>query len=509
MVDAAPTRSSVSWPLTIAGAIRQRRRRRRLRRFPPWTGRRRQQARLCRRLLIVSSLQTPPPTVTNSCIPVNHFRSRAAIQTLVQRRVHERNNWTVTYHDDEIAPPSQNPVAASTPTPTTTTPPLLRRKHAEFPVLAMDWNRLRQRQHWQGPSSSSFEHDTETANDENTNNDRSIQITWLGHSSLLVQMNGCTLLTDPMFANRCSPLQWIGPHRYQPPPCTVEELCHNLASAGTAASATGTGTSTNHTNTNSNDSSSNSIDLVLISHNHYDHLDFTTVQEIVRCAPNVQFVVPLGMAEWFRAHVSASLNLYELDWHERMEFTRSTASSVLVKSGTAEEPDTQQKAPPTLSVTSLPMRHWTMRTTNRDETLWCGYSVSSQSILQNSNASSSSNNNNAPKDMGNKFLFAGDTAWFDDLVDLGHKYGPWDLAAIPIGAYEPRRFMRQHHINVTEAIRMKDAIQAKYAVPIHWGTFPLTSEPILEPCEKLLDLMSLRDDADSFTPWLIGETKQF
>jgi N-acyl-phosphatidylethanolamine-hydrolysing phospholipase D len=108
-----------------------------------------------------------------------------------------------------------------------------------------------------------------------------------------------------------------------------------------------------------------------------------------------------------------------------------------------------------------------------------------------------------------KFLFPGDTAWFDGLHELATQYGPWDVAAIPIGAYEPRSFMKDNHINVEEAVSMKDAVQAKSAVPIHWESFSLTSEPVLEPRENLVEIIAGRPDAKTFVPWLIGETKQF
>ena len=135
------------------------------------------------------------------------------------------------------------------------------------------------------------------------------------------------------------------------------------------------------------------------------------------------------------------------------------------------------------------MRHWSNRNGDRDKTLWCGYSVKG------------SNNN--------KFLFPGDTAWFDQLEQIGKQYGPFDLAALPIGAYEPRDFMKHNHIDPEHAVRMKDAIRAKAAVPIHWGTFPLTTEPVLEPRELLVHLMRDRKDPQSFAPWNIGETKGF
>lgn len=135
--------------------------------------------------------------------------------------------------------------------------------------------------------------------------------------------------------------------------------------------------------------------------------------------------------------------------------------------------------------------------------MWCGYS-----LVTSTTPTTSNDDNNQTKQQ--KILFPGDTAWFDGLEEfVGRDYGPFDVAAIPIGAYEPRNFMKRNHINVDEAVRMKDAIGAASAVPIHWGTFPLTVEPFLEPRERLVELMKDRKDSDSFQPWLLGETKQF
>lgn len=211
------------------------------------------------------------------------------------------------------------------------------------------------------------------------------------------------------------------------------------------------------------------MDLVLISHNHYDHLDYQSVRDFATFS-SAAFVVPLGLREWFRKHVSNTITIYEQDWHESINFTNSSDHTK------------------SLRITSIPMRHWSNRVGDRDKTLWCGYSIESPE---------------------SRFLFPGDTAWFDDLTSIGKQYGPFDVAAIPIGAYEPRNFMKYNHVDVEEAIRMKDALQAKRAVPIHWGTFALTTEPVLEPREKLLEMMKDRADADSFTSWLIGETKSF
>lgn len=345
-------------------------------------------------------------------------RSKSEIAELVQRRVQERDAWLIN---------------GKTERPVTfrdaftfmkdSLPEMLRFKvdQAEldklFPVLAMDWNRI------------------ETVEDPSA-----IQITWLGHSSLLVQMAGCNIVTDPVFSERCSPSQWFGPKRYRKAPCSVADLCHHIP-----------------------------IHAVLISHNHYDHLDHQSVLDFQKHS-NAKFVVPLGLADWFRRHVNKTMALHEVDWHESV---------------------TLQDA--TIQITSLPMRHWSNRAGDRDKTLWCGYSIQ------------------AMHDGGTtkRVLFPGDTAWFDKLEDLGRRYGPFDVAALPVGAYEPREFMKHNHTDVMEAIQMKDAVRATHAVPIHFGTFPLTIEPAMEPREKLLEMMSGRKDSSSFVSWCIGETKAF
>jgi N-acyl-phosphatidylethanolamine-hydrolysing phospholipase D len=276
-----------------------------------------------------------------------------------------------------------------------------------------------------------------------------IQLTWLGHASVLMQVQGCNVVTDPVFSQRCAPTQWSGPKRVRQPPCGVRDLFTKLM-----------------------------VDVVLISHNHYDHLDYDTVREIHRHSPATAFVVPLGIREWFHKNVSSNTIVYELDWNEHVDYSYST-----------------DNGRQTLRIISVPMRHWGSRYgIDRDTTLWCGYSLATQSARQ----------------MPKRILFPGDTAWFDDMDKLvGEPYGPHDVAAIPIGAYEPRNFMKHNHVNVEEAVRMKDALHAKAAVPIHWGTFSLTVEPFLEPKEVLEELMKQRDDTGSFAPWLIGESRVF
>jgi len=338
-------------------------------------------------------------------------RSASEITKLVQNRVKERDLWKIHGRVEGTHPPPGIIFHSMDKN-------LFGMQHAsqeeldhDFPVQALDWNKLE--------------------GDED-----SIRVSWLGHASMLVQMKGFNFLTDPVFSQRCSPSQWIGPKRHRQPPCTLEDLCEIVR-----------------------------IDAVLISHNHYDHLDYFSCCDILRfCSGKPAFVVPLGLQHWFQSYTDAD-DIRELDWHETTTINNT-------------------------HITGAPARHWSNRVGDRDRSLWCGYAVESIETKK-------------------RFFYPGDTAWFDDLTEIGKKYGPFDVAAIPIGAYEPRNFMRYYHINPEEAVLMKDAIQAKCAVPFHYGTFPLTIEPITEPACKLEQLMKDREDSNSFQPWLIGETRVF
>lgn len=344
-------------------------------------------------------------TTSRSCEVVSSSSSRSSeeVARLVQRRVEERDAWIGPKQPDLSLVLKTMWQTGGSFSPTV---PSKEELDKVFPVQNLDWQQI-------------------------ANPDHSLQVTWLGHSSLLVQIDGQNLLTDPVFNDRAFPVQWAGPLRYRPTPCTLQELVEKVK-----------------------------IDAVCISHNHYDHLCYDSVKYIATTSKDVKFVVPLGLQDWMQKHVTTDHDIRELDWHE--------STSIMQHAD--------------LKITSVPMKHWSNRIGDRDKTLWCGYVMETKS---------------------NRFLFPGDTAWFDGLEDVGKQYGPFDLAAIPIGAYEPRDFMASNHINVEEAVQMKEAVRAKKAVPIHWGTFPLTTEPVMEPREKLLELMG---DDDSFRPWLTGET---
>lgn len=236
-------------------------------------------------------------------------------------------------------------------------------------------------------------------------------LTWVGHSTFLVQLGGLNILTDPHFTARASPLRWAGPARLVAPGLALHALPP--------------------------------LDLVLISHNHYDHLDEGSVRWLARHHPQALFVVPLGLRDWLQRRGVA--NAVELDWW-------------------------QARAAPGFTVTAVPAQHFSGRGTHdRNRTLWCGFVVEAA---------------------GRKLYFAGDTGYSKDFADIGARFAPIDLALIPIGAYQPRWFMRAMHVNPEEAVRIHQDIGARRSVAMHWGTFRLTEEPLDEPPQALAQALA-------------------
>lgn len=234
-----------------------------------------------------------------------------------------------------------------------------------------------------------------------------VRLTWVGHSTLLVQIGGLNLLTDPMFSERASPFSFIGPRRWQAPGVALADLPH--------------------------------IDAVVISHNHYDHLDFASVKALAnqKGGPPV-FMLPLGVDIWFRLHVPEAKDLRPLDWW----------GQTVVGSAT---------------LTLVPVQHWSSRTPfDRNVSLWGAWAVRSKQPAFN-------------------FLFGGDFGYSKDIEVIAERAGPFDLAAIPVGAYEPRWFMQSQHINPAEAVRAHQVLKTRSSVAIHWGTFSLTDEPLDRP----------------------------
>lgn len=257
-------------------------------------------------------------------------------------------------------------------------------------------------------------------------------VTWLGHASVLVQTNGLNIVTDPVFSERTSPVQFAGPKRMVPLSISAAELPV--------------------------------VDLVLISHNHYDHLDKASVKTLnERAQGKATFVVPLGLKQWFEEE--GITNVRELDWWDSFEHKGVT-------------------------IHFTPAQHWSKRTlTDTNRSLWGGFVV---------------------EDRGWKFFYTGDTGYSQDFKDIGKKFGEFDFAAIAIGAYAPRWFMKTQHCNPEEAVQIMQDINAKEALGVHWGTFVLTDEPLDEPPKLLrFALDAKKIPTAQFRAWAHGETKRF
>ncbi len=257
-------------------------------------------------------------------------------------------------------------------------------------------------------------------------------VTWIGHSTVLLQAGGVNVLTDPVFGERASPVPFAGPRRHSPPGLALEQLPP--------------------------------IDLVLISHNHYDHLDDYTVRRLRDQAGGPpRFLVPLGLRDWF---VRRGLHdVIELDWW----------ASHLVRG---------------LTIHFVPAQHWSSRTlTDRNQSLWGGFIVDAPAF---------------------RFYFAGDSGYSKDFHDIGQRFPGIDLAALPIGAYEPRWFMRAQHVDPWEAVQALRDLGASQAFAIHWGCFELTDEPLDQPPRDLATaLQEAEIDAEQFFVMRIGETRRY
>jgi L-ascorbate metabolism protein UlaG (beta-lactamase superfamily) len=252
----------------------------------------------------------------------------------------------------------------------------------------------------------------------------SVAITFINHASFLIRLPGVVVLTDPIFSERCSPVSWAGPKRARPPGIALADLPRP--------------------------------DVVLLSHNHYDHMDFPTLRTLqARHAP--RFVTTLG-----NARILAKLGIVatELDWWQ------------------------DARAGP-LRITATPARHFSARSPfDRNRTLWGGFmmSVGAGSVL-----------------------FGGDSGAGPHWGDIRTRLGTPDVALLPIGAYEPRWFMAAVHMNPAEAMEAHLALGARRSVGMHFGTFHLTDEPIDEPL-LALDAAGQAAGVDTFGTLGFGET---
>lgn len=206
------------------------------------------------------------------------------------------------------------------------------------------------------------------------------------------------------------------------------------------------------------------IDLVILSHDHYDSLDLDSIRRLMQRPQQRRpmFYVPLGIKEWMEAAGIDSTQIVELDWWQEAKFEN-------------------------LKIVALPGQHFCRRgLTDLNRRLWAAWAVIAEDF---------------------RFLFLGDTARSPHFEAIGERYGPFDLAALPIGAYEPNWLMRRFHVNPEESVEAHIATRSKLSVAMHWGTFKLTDEPLDEPPSKLDQALAAKKiSTASFRALLHGET---
>ncbi len=259
--------------------------------------------------------------------------------------------------------------------------------------------------------------------------------TWIGHATVLLQAGGLNILTDPMLSERASPVSWAGPKRKTPPALALTDLPR--------------------------------IDVVIVSHNHYDHLDLPTLKALnTQAGGPPLFLVPLGVGDWLRRHGISHFT--QLDWWQSLPVHG-------------------------VRLHCVPVQHWSARGLfDRFETLWSGWVIETEDERRL------------------KIFFTGDTGYSRDFADITQRFGAMDFAMIPIGAYEPRWFMRHQHVDPAEAVQIHLDLRARRSLGIHWGAFELTDEPLDDPPRALRQALQARGvDPQDFVTLRPGVTLQF
>jgi L-ascorbate metabolism protein UlaG (beta-lactamase superfamily) len=239
-----------------------------------------------------------------------------------------------------------------------------------------------------------------------------IAVSWFGHSTALLEIDGYRVLTDPVWSERCSPSDVIGPARMHPPPVLLEALP--------------------------------ALDAIVISHDHYDHLDIDTILALARSqwAP---FVVPLGVGAHLRDWGIPDERVIELDWNESTKIDE-------------------------LTLVCTPARHFSGRFLSRFNTLWASWAIIGPA---------------------HRAYFGGDTGYTKSFAEIGEEHGPFDVTLLPVGAYN--RVARDVHMNPEEAVQAHLDVRGGLLVPIHWCTFRLAPHPWAEPIERLLTAAEAAD----------------
>ncbi|TAG79882.1 MAG: MBL fold metallo-hydrolase [Burkholderiales bacterium] len=295
-------------------------------------------------------------------------------------------------------------------------------------------------------------------------------ITWLGHATVLLQVDGVNIITDPVFSARTAPVQFAGPKREVPFMVTPDELPE--------------------------------IDVVFVSHNHYDHLDEGSILDFKTRFPKATYLIPIGLKPWFTAR--GVTNVRELDWWDSIELAG-------------------------LKYTFTPAQHWSKRTLNdTNRSLWGGIVVEARRNnfppLQGEGQGGDSFRlpGNQPNTFPHpaaplkeeepmwRFIYTGDTGYSQDFKDIAARFPEgFDWAAIPIGAYEPRWFMRAQHVNPDESVQVFQDLRAKAALSVHWGTWMLTDEALDQPPKDLsIALKKYGVDPARFHVFKNGESRK-
>ncbi|HEY9486795.1 MAG TPA: MBL fold metallo-hydrolase [Chryseosolibacter sp.] len=259
-----------------------------------------------------------------------------------------------------------------------------------------------------------------------------VRITFVNHSTFLIQVDGVNILTDPVWSKRVSPFEWIGPKRMKRPGIRFGDLPR--------------------------------IHLVLLTHNHYDHLDIKTLRMIFG-AHHPRFVTPLGIMDYLNRNYINSAT--DIDWWQEIQFDDR------------------------IKIQSVPAQHFSGRgLSDRDATLWCGYVIKTRE--------------------GNIY-FAGDTGYNETTFkDIGSRCGPFKFSVLPIGAYKPGWFMSPIHVSPEESVRIHRDIGSPLSIAMHFGTFPLADDSADDPVKDLELAMAKHGvEPDEFVTFREGEARVF
>lgn len=262
---------------------------------------------------------------------------------------------------------------------------------------------------------------------------RECAVTWVNHVTFLLQFPGLNLLTDPVWSERVSPFSFAGPKRVHAPGIAFDDLPP--------------------------------IHVVLVSHNHYDHLDLATLQRL-HATHRPLFVTLLGNKPFLEEN--GLTNVVELDWWQ--EHAPALAAG------------------PALKITATPAQHFAARgVTDRFRTLWGGFALETPA---------------------GKLYFAGDSGYFAGFVEIGRRLGPFDVAFLPIGAYEPRWFMEPVHCTPAEAVQIHREVRARRSIAMHYGCFPLADDAYDQPPRELRAALAAAGLSEQdFALPTVGETR--